>query len=114
MRGLRNTNERFGLIVLDPPKFVGAAQQLESGCQGYKDINMLAMQLLKRGGVPATSSCSGHVSAEPFQKIVAGATVDANRDMQILERMAQSSDQPVALPFSEAEYLKGLILRAAH
>ena len=99
-------------MILDPPKFVSSAQQLKSGCRGYKDINMLGLQLLKPGGVLATFSCSGHVSGELFQKIVAGAAVDVNRDVQIIERMSQAPDHPVELQFPEAEYLKGLLLRA--
>lgn len=110
LRRLRDTGERFDLVILDPPKFVSSAQQLKSGCRGYKDINMTGMQLLKPGGILATFSCSGHVSADLFQKIVAGAAVDVNADVQILERLAQSPDHPVALHFPEADYLKGLIL----
>jgi 23S rRNA (cytosine1962-C5)-methyltransferase len=90
---------------------VNSAQQVNSGCRGYKDINMLALQILKPGGVLATFSCSGHVSADLFQKVIAGAAVDAHRDVQILERLSQAPDHPVALHFPEAEYLKGLVLR---
>lgn len=113
LRRLRKSQQQFDLIVLDPPKFVSSAQQLKSGCRGYKDINMLGLQLLKPGGLLATFSCSGHVSSDLFQKIVAGAALDANRDVQIIERMSQAPDHPVALPFPEAEYLKGLLLRVA-
>jgi 23S rRNA (cytosine1962-C5)-methyltransferase len=111
LRRMRDTGLSFDLVVLDPPKFVSSAQQLKSGCRGYKDINMLAMQLLKPGGILATFSCSGHVSTDLFQKIVAGAAVDMNCDVQILERLTQSPDHPVALHFPEADYLKGLVLR---
>jgi 23S rRNA (cytosine1962-C5)-methyltransferase len=72
---------------------------------------MLGLQLLRPGGVLASFSCSGHVSSDLFQKIVAGAAVDAKRDAQIIERLSQPADHPVALPFPEAEYLKGLVLR---
>ncbi len=111
LRAIRERGERFDLLVLDPPKFVHSAEQLNAGSRGYKDINMLGLQLVKRGGVLATFSCSGHVDAGLFQKIVAGAAVDARRDAQILERLAQPADHPVALEFPEGEYLKGLILR---
>lgn len=111
LRRLRESQQRFDLVILDPPKFVSSAQQLKSGCRGYKDINMLGLQLLKPGGVLATFSCSGHMSADLFQKVVAGAAVDVKRDVQIIERLTQAPDHPVALPFPEAEYLKGLILR---
>lgn len=111
LRRLRDSGQQFDLIVLDPPKFVSSAQQVKSGCRGYKDINMLALQLLRPGGVLATFSCSGHVSGDLFQKVVAGAAVDVKRDVQIIERLSQPADHPVALQFPEAEYLKGLILR---
>ena len=113
LRKMRDAGERFDLVVLDPPKFVSSAQQLKSGCRGYKDINMLGMQLLNPGGILATFSCSGHVSADLFQKIVAGAAVDVKCDVQILERLTQSPDHPVALHFPEADYLTGLVLRIA-
>ncbi|MDA0706356.1 MAG: class I SAM-dependent methyltransferase [Proteobacteria bacterium] len=111
LRRLRDSERRFDLVILDPPKFVSSAQQLKSGCRGYKDINMLGLQLLKPGGVLATFSCSGHVSADLFQKIVAGAAVDVKRDAQIIERLSQAPDHPVALQFPEADYLCGLVVR---
>jgi 23S rRNA (cytosine1962-C5)-methyltransferase len=113
LRQFRDAGRQFGLIVLDPPKFVHNERQLRNGCRGYKDINLMAMKLLEPGGVLATFSCSGHVGADLFQKVVAGAAIDADRDMQILERLTQSPDHPVAAEFPEAEYLKGLILRAS-
>lgn len=111
LRRFRDSGRQFELIVLDPPKFVSSAQQLQSGCRGYKDINMLALQLLTPGGVLATFSCSGHVGSELFQKVVAGAALDAGREVQIIERLSQPADHPVALQFPEAEYLKGFILK---
>ena len=102
---------RFDLVVLDPPKFVHSADQVNAGSRGYKDINMLGLALVRPGGVLATFSCSGHVDAALFQKIVAGAAVDARRSAQILERLAQPADHPIATEFPEADYLKGLILR---
>ena len=97
--------------MLDPPKFVHSADQIPQGSRGYKDINMLGLQLVRPGGVLATFSCSGHVDAALFQKIVAGAVVDSGRAAQILERLSQPADHPVATEFPEADYLKGLILR---
>jgi len=111
LRRLRAEERSFDLIVLDPPKFVQQRSQIERASRGYKDINLLAMQLLRPGGTLATFSCSGLVSADLFQKIVWGASVDARRDVQILERLSQPPDHPVLLTFPEAEYLKGLICR---
>ena len=77
----------------------------------YHDWNTLALEAVRPGGIVATFSCSGHVDAALFQKIVAGAAVDAGRSAQILERLAQPADHPIATEFPEADYLKGLILR---
>jgi len=111
LRSVRQSGAQFDLVVLDPPKFVHSADQVNSGSRGYKDINMLGLALVRPGGVLATFSCSGHVDAALFQKIVAGAAVDAGRSAQILERLAQPADHPIATEFPEADYLKGLILR---
>jgi 23S rRNA (cytosine1962-C5)-methyltransferase len=70
-----------------------------------------ALHLIRSGGILATFSCSGLVSAELFQKIIFGAALDAGRDVQILERLTQAPDHPVLLTFPESEYLKGLICR---
>ncbi len=111
LRRFRTEGRSFDVIVLDPPKFVQNRSQLERASRGYKDINLLAMQLLRPSGTLATFSCSGLVSSDLFQKIVFGAAVDARRDVQILERLTQGPDHPVLLTFPEAEYLKGLICR---
>lgn len=111
LRRMRAENQTFDVIILDPPKFASNAAQVEKACRGYKDINLLAMQLLRPGGVLATFSCSGLVSADLFQKVVFGASVDAKRDVQILERLTQGPDHPVLFSFPESEYLKGFICR---
>jgi 23S rRNA (cytosine1962-C5)-methyltransferase len=111
LRGWRAAGERFDVIILDPPKFAHSQQQVDRASRAYKDINLLAMQLLQSGGVLATFSCSGLVSADLFQKIVFGASVDAGRDAQVIERLSQGPDHPVLLNFPEGEYLKGLVCR---
>jgi len=109
LRQYRHEGRQFDVVVLDPPKFAYAQGQIERATRGYKDINLIAMQILRPGGVLATFSCSGLVSADLFQKVVFGAALDANRDVQIVERLTQSPDHPVLLTFPEGEYLKGLI-----
>lgn len=103
--------QRFDVVILDPPKFAQTKQQVERALRGYKDINLLALGLVKPGGILATFSCSGLVSADLFQKVIFGAAEDARRDAQILEWLRQDRDHPVALTFPEGEYLKGLICR---
>lgn len=111
LRLFRDQDRKFDLVVLDPPKFAPTAAHAQRAARGYKDINILAMKLLSPGGLLATFSCSGGVSAELFQKIIAGAAVDAGVDGKIIGRMTQDSDHPVALNFPEGAYLKGMIIR---
>ncbi len=112
LRLYRDQGKSFDLIVLDPPKFADTKAGLMRATRGYKDINLLAMKLLRPGGILATFSCSGAVSPELFAKVCAEAAFDARRDLQIVARTRQASDHPVALSFPEGLYLKGLILRA--
>ena len=110
LRTLRDRNASFDLIVLDPPKFAPTAAQAKNAARAYKDINLLAFKLLAPGGLLATFSCSGGVSAELFQSIVAGAALDAGVEAKIIERFGAAADHPVALEFPEGDYLKGLLL----
>ncbi len=109
LRKLRGDGVTFDLVILDPPKFAASQAQVMDASRGYKDINLLAMQLLRPGGFLVTFSCSGLVSADLFQKIVFGASLDAGRDVQIVERLEQGPDHPVLLTFPESAYLKGLV-----
>ncbi len=113
LRKLRDQGRSFDLIVLDPPKFAPTAAQARKAARGYKDINLLGLKLLRPGGCLMTFSCSGGVDASLFQKIVAGAALDAGLHVQILAYLHQDADHPVALNFPEGAYLKGLLLRRA-
>lgn len=111
LRTFRDSRRAFDMVVLDPPKFVVNASQLTKGGRGYKDINLLAMKLLRPGGVLVTFSCSGHVMPDLFQKIIADAALDSGRHVQIVRWLAQGADHPVATAFPEGRYLKGLVCR---
>jgi len=110
LRRWRDEARQFDLIILDPPKFATSRGNLQRATRGYKDINWLAMRLLRPGGLLATFSCSGLVSADLFQKILFGAALDAGRDARIIGHFHQSPDHPVLLTFPEAAYLKGFLL----
>jgi 23S rRNA (cytosine1962-C5)-methyltransferase len=112
LRGLRDRARQYDLIALDPPKLAANERQLDKASRAYKDLNLLAIKLLAPGGRLLTFSCSGAMSAELFQKVVAGAALDARRTVRIVGRLGQPSDHPVPLSFPEAEYLKGLVLEA--
>ncbi|WP_424194058.1 class I SAM-dependent rRNA methyltransferase [Ampullimonas aquatilis] len=111
LRAYRDAQLQFDVIILDPPKFAPTAAHVERAARAYKDINLIACKLLKPGGLLFTYSCSGGVTADLFQKIVAGAASDAGSDMLILERLAAGPDHPLLLAFPEGEYLKGLALQ---
>jgi 23S rRNA (cytosine1962-C5)-methyltransferase len=111
LRRFREAGERFDIIVLDPPKFAQHAGQVDAACRGYKDINLLAFELIKPGGLLMTFSCSGAIDADLFQKVVFGALIDSHRDAQIVARLGAGADHPVGLTFPEGTYLKGLLCR---
>jgi len=109
LRKFRDENRSFDMIILDPPKFAPTAAQAERAARGYKDINLLAFKLLRPGGLLVTFSCSGGIDAALFQKIIAGAALDAGVEAQIVEHLSQGPDHPISLSFPEAAYLKGLV-----
>lgn len=111
LRDLRDRGITFDMVILDPPKFAPTAAQVKKAARGYKDINLLGMKLLNPGGLLVTFSCSGGVSRELFQKIVAGAALDAGVHARVLQWLSQAPDHPVALEFPEGEYLKGLVIQ---
>lgn len=109
LRKFRDEGRSFDMVILDPPKFAPTAAHAEKATRAYKDINLLAFKLLRPGGVLVTFSCSGGVDSALFQKIIAGAALDAGAEAQIVEHLSQGPDHPVALQFPEGAYLKGLI-----
>ena len=111
LRQLRDRGRTYDMVILDPPKFAPTAAHAQKAARGYKDINLLAFKLLNPGGLLVTFSCSGGVSSELFQKIIAGAALDAGVTGKILGRLGPGADHPVAITFPEGEYLKGLVIQ---
>lgn len=111
LRKFRDAGRRFDVIVLDPPKLAPTAAHAEKAARAYKDANLLGFKLLHPGGVLMTYSCSGGVSADLFQKIVAGAALDAGVNARVEAWHHAAADHPLALHFPEGEYLKGLVCR---
>ncbi len=101
----------FDAVILDPPKFAHNDRQLKRAARGYQDINRVAMNILRPNGLLITFSCSGLVTPDLFQKILFSASLEAERDAQILEKLGQSTDHPILLTLPESEYLKGFICR---
>lgn len=108
---LREMEERFDVIVLDPPAFAKNRASLKAAIRGYKEINLRALKLLNPGGVLVTCTCSYHVSEELFLEILAQAAIDARRRLQIMEKRMQATDHPVLSGMPETYYLKCVIAR---
>jgi 23S rRNA (cytosine1962-C5)-methyltransferase len=111
LRYYREEGQQFDMVILDPPKFAHSQRDLQRASRGYKDLNMQALHLIHPGGLLATFSCSGLVSADLFQKILFAAAIDAHRDVQIIQPLGQPADHPILLTFPESAYLKGLLCR---
>jgi 23S rRNA (cytosine1962-C5)-methyltransferase len=111
LRACREAGERFDLIVLDPPKFAASHHQVDRAARAYKDINLNALRLLQPGGMLLTFSCSGAIDVDLFQKIVAGAVIDAGVDCVMRARLGPGTDHPMLMTHPEGEYLKGLLLQ---
>ncbi|NPV56207.1 MAG: class I SAM-dependent rRNA methyltransferase [Anaerolineae bacterium] len=109
LRRMRDRRESYDAVILDPPKFAPTSAQVNKAARAYKDINLLGFKLLQPGGLLFTFSCSGGIDMALFEKIVAGAALDAGVHARIVGRLHQSADHPVGLNFPEGAYLKGLI-----
>lgn len=110
-RYLRDVDRTFDLLILDPPALVKRRQEVERGARAYKDLHLWALRRAARGAFIVTCSCSQHVSAELFWKIVHGAAVDAQREVQVLRQLGPGADHPVSLGHPEGQYLTGMLLR---
>jgi len=111
LRLFREENEKFDLIILDPPKYAPSRSALTKASRAYKDLNRMAMHLLNEGGLLATFSCSGAVDISMFKQIIAWAALDAGKNVQFIQQYSQPADHPVRSSFPEGEYLKGLLCR---
>jgi 23S rRNA (cytosine1962-C5)-methyltransferase len=110
LRDYAAANRRYDTIVLDPPAFAKTKRDLEKALRGYKELNLRAMKMLRPGGILVTCSCSFHVSAADFLKVVAGAAQDAHKDLRLVESRGASKDHQILLNVPETSYLQCLIL----
>lgn len=107
---LRQSEEKFDLIVVDPPAFAKNARAVHNAARGYKDLNLLAFKKVNPQGMVMTYSCSQNISKELFQKIIFSAAADAGRNVRIIQHLYQPEDHPINIFHPESEYLKGLLL----
>lgn len=111
LRELADQDQRFDVIVLDPPKYAPSRASLEKASRAYKDLNRRALMLLGSGGLLATFSCSGAMGIDTFKQVIAWAALDAGKEIQFIYQFCQPEDHPVRASFDEGEYLKGLLVR---
>jgi len=111
LRALRENDEKFDIIILDPPKYAPSRSALDKASRAYKDLNRIGMLLLNSGGLLATFSCSGAVDITQFKQILAWAALDAGKEIQFVYQFCQPEDHPIRASFPEGEYLKGLFCR---
>jgi 23S rRNA (cytosine1962-C5)-methyltransferase len=107
---LNNIKDQYDLIILDPPAFAKHNNVLANALQGYKRLNIKAIEQIKPGGIIFTFSCSQVVSKENFRKSVFAAAANTGRNVRILNQMNQPPDHPVNIYHPESEYLKGLVI----
>ena len=110
LRARVQAGERWDLVVTDPPAFAKRRGDVDRACRGYKDINRLALKLLRPGGLLLACSCSGPIDPVLFQKVLFSAALDAGVRARILERRGAGPDHPVSLDCPEGEYLKAFLL----
>jgi 23S rRNA (cytosine1962-C5)-methyltransferase len=102
-------NRRYDTIVLDPPAFAKTKRDLDSALRGYKELNLRALKMLRRGGILVTCSCSYHVSPPDFLAMLSQAALDAHRRVRLIEVRGQAKDHPVLPNVPETAYLKCVI-----
>lgn len=108
---LKVNRERFGAVILDPPKFARSRSSLDDALRAYHKLNRMALDVLEPGGILVTCSCSGHVTREDFFHMLLGVAEQSKRDIQVLETRGASPDHPTSVTCLESEYLKCFICR---
>lgn len=111
LQSLSAAGEKFGAVILDPPKFARSRSSVQDALRAYHRINRVAVDVLEPGGILVTCSCSGHVSREDFLFMLLGVAEQTRRDIQVLEARGASPDHPLAVTCLESEYLKCFICR---
>jgi 23S rRNA (cytosine1962-C5)-methyltransferase len=108
---LARNQERFGMVVLDPPKFARSRSAIDEALTGYRRLETLALKLLEPDGMLVMCCCSGLITPDMLEELLAQVAAHARRDVQLLERRGPSPDHPVSLACRESHYLKCLIAR---
>ncbi len=111
LAGLAANRERFGVVIVDPPKFTRNRNAVDEALRAYHRLNRQAVEVLEPGGILVTCSCSGHVTREDFLFMLLGVAEQTGRDIQVLEMRGAAPDHPLSVTCLEGEYLKCFICR---
>jgi 23S rRNA (cytosine1962-C5)-methyltransferase len=111
LRALARAEERFGLVVVDPPAFARNRREIAGAARGYVEVNRRAMALVEEGGFLVSASCSYNVRPETFVEFLASAAHAASRDVYLADLAGAAPDHPVLLALPESSYLKCAFLR---
>jgi 23S rRNA (cytosine1962-C5)-methyltransferase len=109
LKDYSSSNRRYDTVILDPPAFAKSKRDLDSAMRGYKELNLRALKMLRPGGILVTCSCSYHVTEFSFLEMLAGAALDAHRNLRLIEVRSQGKDHPILLNVPETAYLKCVI-----
>lgn len=111
LRQFEESGKKFDVVILDPPAFAKSRSALKGAVRGYKEINLRAMKILKKGGFLVTASCSQHMTPDLFVKVIYDAAWDARKTLRQVEYRTQGKDHPILWSSAETYYLKFLILQ---
>jgi 23S rRNA (cytosine1962-C5)-methyltransferase len=114
LREYAASGRHYDTVVLDPPAFAKSKRDLEKALGGYKELNLRALKMLGPGGILVTCSCSFHVGAQEFLKVVAAAAQDAHKSVRVIESRGAAKDHPVLLNVPETSYLNCLIMSVSN
>ena len=107
LKNAEKNDEKFDLIILDPPSFTKTKHSIKDAMRGYKEIHLRALKMLEPGGVLASFSCSHHVTTGDFRVMLLDAAVDVHRALRLRATYSQRQDHPVVAGIPETEYLRG-------
>lgn len=107
---LKNKEALYDVIILDPPAFAKHRDSRHQAVKGYQRLNAEAMNVIRKGGILFTFSCSQVVDRQLFYDTIVSASIQAGRDVKVLHHLSQPADHPVSMAHPEGEYLKGLVL----
>jgi 23S rRNA (cytosine1962-C5)-methyltransferase len=107
---LKKNDAQYDIIIVDPPAFAKSLDKRHNAVQGYKRLNVLALEKVAPGGILFTFSCSQVVDRQLFYDTIVSAAIEAGRQVRVMHHLTQPADHPVNLFHPEGSYLKGLVL----